>query len=97
MNNDLTLVIPAKNEKESLPFVINEINKLKLEYKLLFIVERTDLETIKVIRKFKKKIIFQTKKGYGDAIITGIKKTKTNFFVYLMLMDRLILENSKTC
>ena len=31
MNNDLTLVIPAKNEKESLPFVINELNKLKLE------------------------------------------------------------------
>ena len=31
MNNDLTLIIPAKNEKESLPFVINEINKLKIE------------------------------------------------------------------
>ena len=79
MNNDLTLVIPAKNEKESLPFVIHEINKLKLEYKLLLIVERTDLETIKVIRKFKKNIIFETKKGYADAIITGIKKTKTRF------------------
>ena len=62
MNNDLTLIIPAKNEKESLPFVINEINKLKLEYKLLFIVERTDLGTIKVIRKFKKKLSFKPKK-----------------------------------
>ena len=81
MNNDLTLVIPAKNEKESLPFVINELNKLKLRCKLLFIVERTDLETIKVIRKFKKEIIFQTKKGYGDALITGIKKTKTKLRV----------------
>ena len=80
MNNDLTLVIPAKNEKESLPFVINEIKRLKLNYKLLFIVEKTDLETIKVIRKSKKQIIFQTKKGYGDALITGIKKTKTRFF-----------------
>jgi glycosyltransferase involved in cell wall biosynthesis len=80
MNNDLTLIIPAKNEKESLPFVINELNKLKIRCKLLFIVERTDLETIKVIRKFKKKIIFQTKKGYGDALITGIKNTKTKFF-----------------
>ena len=80
MNNDLTLVIPAKNEKESLPFVINEIKRLKLNYKLLFIVEKTDLETIKVIRKSKKQIIFQGKKGYGDALITGIKRTKTKFF-----------------
>ena len=33
MNNDLTLVIPAKNEKESLPFVINELKKLNIKYK----------------------------------------------------------------
>ena len=31
MNNDLTLVIPAKNEKESLPFVIKEIKKLNFK------------------------------------------------------------------
>tara|TARA_Y100000389_G_scaffold44875_1_gene39595 strand:+ start:1703 stop:2380 length:678 start_codon:yes stop_codon:yes gene_type:complete len=80
MNNDLTLVIPAKNEKESLPFVINEIKKLKLNYKILFIVEKTDLETIKVIRKAKKKIIFQSNKGYGDALINGIRRTSTKFF-----------------
>ena len=80
MNKDLTLVIPAKNEKESLPYVINEIKKLKLNYKLLFIVEKTDLETIKVIKKAKKKIIIQSNKGYGDALINGIRKTKTKFF-----------------
>jgi glycosyltransferase involved in cell wall biosynthesis len=80
MNNDLTLVIPAKNEKESLPFVIKEIKKLKLNYKILFIVEKTDLETIKVIRKAKKKIIFQSNKGYGDALINGIRRTSTKFF-----------------
>ena len=74
MNNDLTLLIPAKNEKETLPFVIKEINKIKINCNILFVVEKTDIETVKVIRKFKKKIIFQKNKGYGDALITGIKK-----------------------
>ena len=86
MNNDLTLLIPAKNEKESLPFVIKEINKIKINCNILFVVEKTDIETVKVIRKFKKKIIFQKNKGYGDALITGIKKIKLNIFVFLMPM-----------
>ena len=93
MNNDLTLVIPAKNEKESLPFVINEIQKLKIKCKLMFVVERSDTETIKVIKKSKNQIIYQKNKGYGDALIEGIKKQKLSIFVFLMLMDHLILEN----
>ena len=42
-------------KKESLPFVITEIEKLKLKCRFLFVVEKTDYETIKVIKKFKKK------------------------------------------
>ena len=80
MNNDLTLLIPAKNEKESLPFVIEEIKKLKLRCNFLFVVEKKDKETIKVIKKYKKKILFQKNKGYGDALIIGINKIKTKYF-----------------
>jgi len=80
MNNHITLLIPAKNEKESLPFVIKEIEKLKLNCKMLFVVEKIDLHTINVIKKFKKKMVFQVKKGYGDALITGIKNIKTKYF-----------------
>ena len=57
MNNDITLLIPAKNEKESLPFVITEIEKLKLKCRFLFVVEKTDYETINSIKKYKKKSI----------------------------------------
>tara|TARA_B100001057_G_C22796678_1_gene929909 strand:+ start:86 stop:763 length:678 start_codon:yes stop_codon:yes gene_type:complete len=80
MNNDITLLIPAKNEKESLPFVIREIQKLKINCKMMIVLEKTDLETIKVIKKFKKKIILQVNKGYGDALIIGIKNIKTKYF-----------------
>ena len=80
MNNDLTLVIPAKNEKESLYFVIKEIEKLELGLNMSFVVEKTDFSTINVIKRFKHLIIFQTNKGYGDALIKGISSVKTKYF-----------------
>ena len=45
---NLTLVIPAKNEKESLPNVLNELKKFKL--KILIILESEDIETINSIK-----------------------------------------------
>ena len=46
--NDLTLVIPAKNEKESLPNVLNELKTF--EVKIIIILEETDIETINAIK-----------------------------------------------
>ena len=76
--NDLTLVIPAKNEPESLPYVLMELEKLKINY--LIVLEKTDYITINAIEKFKSNIIFQINKGYGDAIILGIQNVKTRYF-----------------
>ena len=45
---NLTLVIPAKNEKESLPHVINEIKHLKC--KKMIILTSDDLDTINAIK-----------------------------------------------
>jgi len=76
--NDLTLVIPAKNEPESLPFVLMELEKLNLNF--LIILEKTDYVTINSIEKYKSNIIYQVEKGYGDAILLGIKNVKTKYF-----------------
>ena len=75
---DLTLVIPAKNEPESLPYVLMELEKLDLNF--LIVLEKTDYITINAIEKFKSKIIFQVNKGYGDAILLGIENVKTEYF-----------------
>lgn len=76
---NLTLIIPAKNEPESLPFVLMELEKLGLDY--LIILEKNDFITINAIEKFKSNIIYQEKKGYGDAILLGLKNVKTDFFL----------------
>ena len=75
---DLTLVIPAKNEPESLPYVLMELEKLDLNF--IIVLEKKDYITINAIEKFKSKIIFQENNGYGDAIILGIKNVKTQYF-----------------
>ena len=75
---NLTLVIPAKNEPESLPYVLMELEKLDLNY--LIVLEKSDYVTINAIEKFKSKIIFQINKGYGDAILLGIENVKTEYF-----------------
>ena len=74
----LTLVIPAKNEKESLPKVLEELKKFNL--KKIVVMEENDTETLDSIKTFDCKIIFQNNKGYGDALIQGIRSVKTKYF-----------------
>ena len=70
----LTLVIPAKNEKESLPYVLNELRKYNL--KIIIVLEKEDLDTINSIKGYDCKILYQSGKGYGDALSQGIQKRK---------------------
>ena len=76
--DDLTLIIPAKNEKESLPHVLNELKKYNL--KTIIVLEESDTETINSLKNFSCKILFQKNKGYGDALIQGINYVQTKFF-----------------
>lgn len=76
--DDLTLVIPAKKEKESLPDVLNELKNYNL--KIIIILEKTDSETIRSIENFKCKIVYQDNKGYGDALNLGINNVDTKYF-----------------
>ena len=74
----LTLVIPAKNEKESLPSVLKELQKYKLN--IIIVLEKEDTETIQSILDYECKLVFQKNKGYGSALIEGIHKVETKFF-----------------
>ena len=76
--NELTLVIPAKNEAESLPIVLDELKKYN--YKINIILHITDLGTIQAIREYDVNIIYQENFGYGDALINGIKQCETKYF-----------------
>jgi len=76
--NDLTLIIPAKNEKEALPIFLDEIKEYN--YKKLIIIDTDDSETENVIKKYENiEIVVQKESGYGNALKEGINKSKTKF------------------
>ena len=47
---DITLIIPAKNESESLPFVLKELKSF--EYEIFIILEKSDTKTIASIKEY---------------------------------------------
>jgi len=79
MNNDLTLLIPAKFEAESLPIFLKELENY--DYKKLVVLDKTDFLTIDVVKKFNDiEILYQKNSGYGYALLEGINHIKTDLF-----------------
>ena len=75
---DLTLIIPAKKEVESLPVFLKEIENYKC--KKFVVLQKEDLETKEAIRKIKNiKIIEQMNNGFGNALIEGINSVRTKY------------------
>ncbi|MBD1161557.1 glycosyltransferase family 2 protein [Pelagibacterales bacterium SAG-MED15] len=75
---DLTLIIPAKKEAESLPIFLEEIRNY--ECKKLIVLQKEDFETKKSIEKIRNIQIHEQKNnGYGNALIEGINNVKTKY------------------
>ena len=74
---DLTLVIPAKNESECLPKVLSELKNF--DCKKVIIIPKNDLDTLNAVKNFDCKIIKQIEDGFGRALIQGIKEVETDF------------------
>lgn len=76
--DNLTLIIPAKSEKESLPSVLDEL--IKFNINIFIVLEKNDFETIASIKNYNCKLIFQDQKGYGSALRQGIENVSTKYF-----------------
>ena len=74
---NLTLIIPAKNESGSLPKVLEEIKNYDCE--IIIILEETDIQTIESIKDFNCKIVYQSGRGYGNALRDGMKNVNTKY------------------
>ena len=74
---NLTLIIPAKHEEESLPQVLNEIKDY--ECNIMVILEESDLKTINSIKNFNCNILYQSGYGFGNALIEGMNSVETEY------------------
>tara|TARA_B100000427_G_C15490008_1_gene587110 strand:+ start:211 stop:897 length:687 start_codon:yes stop_codon:yes gene_type:complete len=75
---NLTLIIPAKNEAESLPRVLDDLKNLNC--KILISLKENDVNTINSIKNYDVKIHYQTKKGYGNSLVEAIENCETELF-----------------
>ena len=76
--NDLTLIIPAKNEKDSLPIVLEEIEKLNC--KITVSLKEDDTGTIDSIKNKNVNIYYQLGDGYGNSLREAIYNCDTEYF-----------------
>ena len=76
--NDLTLIIPAKNESDSLPQVLDSLKNLTCKIKVS--LKNNDRETINSINNKNIEIFYQSGKGYGNSLREAINDCKTKYF-----------------
>ena len=75
---DLTIIIPAKDEKESLPIVIKSLEPFNCE--ITITMKNDDIKTIESINSEKIKIFYQSGKGYGNSLKEAIENCKSKYF-----------------
>ena len=75
----ISLIIPAKNEKESLEAVLSEIENNPYVNEKILVVDSNEDNSIPIAKKFNCKIIIQKKRGYGSAIIEGFENAKSEY------------------
>jgi glycosyltransferase involved in cell wall biosynthesis len=76
--NNLTLIIPSKQEAESLPTFLKELDNY--ECKKLIVLQEEDYATKASINEFNNlKILVQKNNGYGNALIEGINNVSTEY------------------
>ena len=76
--NDLTLIIPAKDEGDSLPHVLDSLKNLTCKIKVS--LKNNDKATIDSINNKNIEIFYQSGKGYGNSLREAIDDCKTKYF-----------------
>lgn len=82
--SNLTVILPAYNEEESLGKVIDEIRSLPVKCDILVVDNGSTDETYNIATYKEVKVVTEPNKGKGNAMRTGIKLIKTP---YLVMMD----------
>tara|TARA_B100000003_G_scaffold202396_1_gene211605 strand:+ start:228 stop:899 length:672 start_codon:yes stop_codon:yes gene_type:complete len=76
--NDLTLIIPAKNEVESLPVFLKELENFN--FNKMIVLQKEDIETKNILKNINNIEIYEQKNnGYGNALKEGINNCKTEY------------------
>jgi glycosyltransferase involved in cell wall biosynthesis len=75
----ISLIIPAKDEMESLETTLREIFSYRFINEVIIVVDSYKDNSISIAKKFNTKVVVQKKKGFGSAIIEGFNHAKNKY------------------
>tara|TARA_B100000927_G_C16420408_1_gene451112 strand:+ start:252 stop:1145 length:894 start_codon:yes stop_codon:yes gene_type:complete len=90
MIDQLSVIIPALNEEESLPFLLDELyenlDKTGISYEILIIDDGSKLSVSSIVEENKNLKIYRNKftKGQSQALLLGIKNSN---YEYIAILD----------
>ncbi len=79
----ITVLLPAFNEEKSIGRVIQEINALSLNYEILVVDNACTNGTVGKATALDVKVLYEGKRGKGNAVRAGFKYIKTPFVVMI--------------
>ena len=80
--SDVSLIVATYNEEASLDFVLNEIKEYDFHEVIIVDGHSTD-KTIEIAKKYNTKILLQTEKGWGAAVIQGFNNASGKYLTYM--------------
>jgi glycosyltransferase involved in cell wall biosynthesis len=78
----ISVIIPARNERESLPAVLSELPRDRLHEILVVDGHSTD-GTPEVVRAAGVKVVTQKGRGYGAGVVTGMKTAQGDLMTFM--------------
>ena len=84
MKDKVDIIIPSKNETESLIFTLGELENFTFYDQIIIVVDSQDDPAFEISKKFKKcKTHIQNKKGYGSALCEGVSLANSEYVVII--------------
>lgn len=85
MSYEFTFILPCLNEEASLEYCIHEIKKSIEKYNLhaeILVCDNNSTDnSIKIAKKNDVRVVIENEKGYGNALICGIKNAKGKYCI----------------
>lgn len=83
----LSIIIPCLNEAESIEFCLKKIKriltKVKFSFSEVIVVDNGSTDkSLKIAKKYKARVIFEKKKGYGNALKKGIEMSRGEYVCF---------------
>jgi glycosyltransferase involved in cell wall biosynthesis len=78
----VSVIVPTLNEENAIGKVLAEVQKVDVVDEIIVVDSSTDA-TAKIAEDFGAKVIFESRKGYGRALQSGMEKASGNIVVYI--------------